>query len=74
MSDISTMAENPPPGSQRTVWHGAAGLAKVLGVSERRAAWLLENRLVPCTKLRGRYIGTVEQVLDFIEKQAAQQS
>src|SRR6476469_3284408 len=65
-----TAEQQPTPERKPKPWHGARGLAEVIGTGERRAAWLLERRPVPATKLQGRWTATDLQVLDHIEQQA----
>jgi hypothetical protein len=45
--------KTPAPASnpQHDLCWGAASIAEALGVSERRAFWLLENELIPASKI-----------------------
>jgi hypothetical protein len=44
------------------MWHGAGELAALLDIPERRARHLCEQKLVPCKKVGGRFVGLVAEL------------
>jgi hypothetical protein len=49
-------------------WHEAKGLAERLGVEERRARYLLQQRLVPgAKKVAGRWMGPNHRLAEMVD-------
>ena len=47
--------------------HGARSIAEYLGVSPRRAFYLLENKMIPATKLGATWVARPSRIVAAIE-------
>jgi len=53
------------------ILQGADAIAEFLGVTPRRAKYLIERRLIPCGKLGGRCLASRERLTEHLRGIAA---
>lgn len=53
---------------QQFLW-GAGEIGDAIGVTKRRAFFLLENNLIPCRKVGGRWVANRNDLMAFLRNE-----